>query len=447
MLLPRRRTLLRDGVPQPLIPRYFDLLLFLVERRGQAVHRRDIFDRVWTDVIVSDSALTQAVRTLRRVLDDDAREPRFVRTVSRHGYEFVCPDVVEEDDLGDLPTIGAPDVSAVGDHPIESQQTSPDPFDPLLRRLTDSTRDEEDRRDAAERLHPLGMSEVLRRLVGSPDEAMARALLRDTRWEAADSGAVPILGAPRAAAVVRHLILLRLRRAGRLVSTRWTSASVGGGIAGIIAGGAGGLLLVMAPDSSAPLTVAPVLAAIGGAAGSLGAAGVAAGLALAEAVTRSYRVAGMMAGGAIGGATIGGLVERLARWSLATIVGIEPPVGGTLEGLVIGAAAGIGYSVATRRVGNGFAAPRGTARIRVAATTALACAAAGLALALSGHPLVGGTVHSIAQASVGARALLTPLGRLIGEPDFGPVSAMVISVAETAAFGFGVAFGLTTRRP
>ena len=89
ILSPRRRLLVRNGREQPLIPRYFDLLVFLIERRSEAVHRRDIFDRVWSDVVVSDSALSQAIRTIRRVLGDDSREPRFVRTVSRHGYQFV----------------------------------------------------------------------------------------------------------------------------------------------------------------------------------------------------------------------------------------------------------------------------------------------------------------------------------------------------------------------
>ena len=53
---------------------------------------------VLADVIVSDSALSQAIRTLRRTLGDDPREPRFIRTVSRHGYQFTCPDVFEESD-------------------------------------------------------------------------------------------------------------------------------------------------------------------------------------------------------------------------------------------------------------------------------------------------------------------------------------------------------------
>ena len=98
VLSPSRRLLLRGGREVPLIPRYFDLLVLLVERRGQAVHRREIFDAVWRDVVVSDGALSQAVRTLRRALGDDPREPMFIRTVSRHGYSFVFPELAEEPD-------------------------------------------------------------------------------------------------------------------------------------------------------------------------------------------------------------------------------------------------------------------------------------------------------------------------------------------------------------
>ena len=76
VLSPPVRTLWRGGRPVPLIPRYFDLLRLLVERRGEAVAKADIFTVVWGDVIVSDGALAQAVRTLRRALDDDPRDPR-----------------------------------------------------------------------------------------------------------------------------------------------------------------------------------------------------------------------------------------------------------------------------------------------------------------------------------------------------------------------------------
>src|SRR5258705_9170882 len=95
---PSRRLLIRAGREVPLIPRYFDLLVLLLERRNQAVQRQDILESVWSDVIVSDGALSQAIRTLRRALGDAAREPLFIRTVSRHGYRFVHSGVVEEPD-------------------------------------------------------------------------------------------------------------------------------------------------------------------------------------------------------------------------------------------------------------------------------------------------------------------------------------------------------------
>ena len=89
VLSPARRVLADGGRVVPLIPRYFDLLVLLVEQRDRAVTKQEIFASVWADVVVSESALTQAVRTIRRTLGDDSREPRFLRTVSRRGYQFV----------------------------------------------------------------------------------------------------------------------------------------------------------------------------------------------------------------------------------------------------------------------------------------------------------------------------------------------------------------------
>src|SRR4051812_24777266 len=150
-----------------LIPRYFDLLVFLIERRHEAVHRRDIFDRVWNDVVVSDSALSQAIRTIRRVLNDDSREPRFVRTVSRHGYRFVFPDVIEEEDDGEWPNAEA--ARAASAAPREFATT--DQYEPLLQRITrvaTSPSEEEDQREAAELLHALGTADALKRLGTRP---------------------------------------------------------------------------------------------------------------------------------------------------------------------------------------------------------------------------------------------------------------------------------------
>src|SRR5205823_17866 len=145
-LSPRRRTLVRGGRELPLIPRYFDLLVFLLERRHDAVHRREIFDRVWSEVVVSDSALSQAVRTLRRTLDDDSREPRFIRTVSRHGYQFVYPDVAVDEDDGGPPRAARPAADSRRDAPEDAG----DPFEPLLMRIARAPATAADEEDARE---------------------------------------------------------------------------------------------------------------------------------------------------------------------------------------------------------------------------------------------------------------------------------------------------------
>ena len=449
----RRRELRADGVVQPLIPRYFDLLVFLVAHRGDAVHRQAIFDGVWTDVIVSDSALSQAIRTLRRVLDDDSREPRFIRTVSRHGYQFVFAEVREETDEGP----GAVDVAPVPPAPeppsepaspgeastLGAEAAMPRSLATALARLRDpgtTDAEREEQRDLAERLHGHG-AELLSALRAMPSpNGHARALLRDARWDVMAPVEVPIAGLDDAWQLVR----LRLSRAGALVATRWASGAIGAGLAGLIAGLGGGVLLALAPGSAAPLTVAPVLGALGAFAGAAAGAGVGAGLAVGEAVWRSHRGLALMAGGALGGGAIGVAAQWLTRWTLAALVGATVPVGGGLEGLVIGTAAGLAFAALT--AGGGFAAPRGSARTRVVVVVALACGVAALALSLAGRPLVGGTVHLVASASGGGQAVLSPLGRLLGEPGFGFVTAALISAAEGALFGAGLTLGLTRRR-
>ena len=360
-LSPQRRILLRDGREVPLIPRYFDLLLLLIERRREAVHRREIFDRAWPDVIVSESALSQAVRTIRRTLGDDSREPRFIRTVSRHGYQFVHPEVIEEEDDASWPT-------------------------------------------------------------AQPAAAVAPAALID------------------------EPLWLRLRRAARFAATGWTGASAGGAVAGIAAGAVGGLALAATPGSTAPIAIAPVLAVIGGGCGALGGAGVGAGLAFAEAAAPSQRAVVLTSAGALGGGLVGAAVQWLTRWGLAALVGLDLEVGGGLEGLAIGGAAGLAYTIATRRTEDGLAAPRLRKRWQAALIMAISCGLAGLALTFGGRTLAAGTIHAIADAAEGSRATLAPLGRLIGEPDLGPLSRAILGFGEPAAFGLGLAYGLM-RRP
>ncbi|MDG2527662.1 winged helix-turn-helix domain-containing protein [Caulobacter endophyticus] len=85
------RRLTRDGETLALNARYLDALALLVREEGRLVSKERFLDEVWAGVPVTDEALTQCVRTLRRLLDDPAAAPRFIATVPKHGYRFVAP--------------------------------------------------------------------------------------------------------------------------------------------------------------------------------------------------------------------------------------------------------------------------------------------------------------------------------------------------------------------
>lgn len=429
--------MLRSGEQIALIPRYFDLLLLLLERRHEAVHRREIFDSVYRDVVVSEGALSQAVRTLRRALGDASREPAFIRTVSRHGYQFVYADVVEEADAG--PLAARP--------PAAASPSPPDAFDAALETLLDGGAGEEQRREAAEALHALGTAEALHRLDRRAGHEAARALLRDARWDVAGAGAVPLVGQPGAGASIRALVVLRVRRAARLARLRWAAASAGGAAAGAFGGLLGGVALLRAPDSHAAPGVLVALTLVGASIGGLGAAGVGAGLAAAEAVARSARGLALVSLGAVGGGAIGGFAHLVGRFTLEGLFGHELSfVGGGFEGLVIGAGAGLGYAMgAPRPHGGGMAAPSGATRLMTACVTALVCAVSFVALTFAGGHLGGVSLDFMARSFQGSQVGLRPIARLLGEDELGPFTRATLAGYEGLLFGFGLALGLTHR--
>lgn len=84
------RTLWRGDTRIDLNARYFDVLILLIEARGELVTKDRFMQEVWRGVPVTDEALTQAIRTLRKALGDDVSAPRFVETVPKHGYRFIA---------------------------------------------------------------------------------------------------------------------------------------------------------------------------------------------------------------------------------------------------------------------------------------------------------------------------------------------------------------------
>ncbi len=441
LVSPAHRVLRRGDADVPLIPRYFDLLVLLLEQRHRVVARQEIFDRVWSEVVVSDGALSQAVRTIRRSLGDDPRDPQFVRTVSRHGYQFVYAAVSEESDDGALPA-----VTTTASGPATSDLFAA-PLERLLRRPPFEKASDEERREAAEQLHALGSAEALRRLDALAGHAEARAILRDARWDVPGAGEIPLLGSPRPLASIFHVVRLRLRRAARETSNRWAAAASGGAVAGAVGGLAGGIAFRLVPESQAQNDIVVALALVGAFAGAIGAAGVGAGLVAAEVLARSARRLALTLCGAAGGALAGSLAHALTRAVLSGMFGRDlPEISGWLEGLVLGAAAGLGYAVPTSPLpGGGLAGPRGRARVQTALTTGAACGLAATALTLADRHLVASSLDMMAAAFDGSDVGLAPIARLLGEQELRPITRTLVSAFEGLLFGTGLAFGLTHR--
>ncbi len=91
---PERRSVSLDGQPVPLTTAEFDLLELLVRSRGRVLSRNHILESVrgesWE---LFDRSIDVLISRLRRKLADDARKPRYIRTVRGTGYAFVgAPD-------------------------------------------------------------------------------------------------------------------------------------------------------------------------------------------------------------------------------------------------------------------------------------------------------------------------------------------------------------------
>jgi TolB-like protein/DNA-binding winged helix-turn-helix (wHTH) protein len=67
-----------------------ELLLLLLERRGQLVTRQEILDRIWGKNVYGDvdNSINTAVRKIRQVLHDNSASPRLLHTIPGKGYRF-----------------------------------------------------------------------------------------------------------------------------------------------------------------------------------------------------------------------------------------------------------------------------------------------------------------------------------------------------------------------
>ena len=91
----RAYELRRSGRSLKLARIPMEMLLLLVQRKGQLVTREEIVDQIWgKDVFLdTDSSINAAIRKIRQALKDDPEDPLFVQTITGKGYRFVAPTV------------------------------------------------------------------------------------------------------------------------------------------------------------------------------------------------------------------------------------------------------------------------------------------------------------------------------------------------------------------
>lgn len=90
LVQPELNRVSADGEEVQLEPRGMDLLVFLAGHAGEVMSRQDIVDAVWQQDFVGDTTLSSAIAVLRRALDDEVRNPRYIETIAKRGYRFVA---------------------------------------------------------------------------------------------------------------------------------------------------------------------------------------------------------------------------------------------------------------------------------------------------------------------------------------------------------------------
>jgi predicted ATPase len=85
------RCLWRQETQVPLPPKPFLVLQYLVEHPGRLITHEELLDAIWPDTFVQPQVLRTYILELRAQLQDDAAQPRYIKTVPKHGYCFVAP--------------------------------------------------------------------------------------------------------------------------------------------------------------------------------------------------------------------------------------------------------------------------------------------------------------------------------------------------------------------
>jgi DNA-binding winged helix-turn-helix (wHTH) protein/tetratricopeptide (TPR) repeat protein len=89
-------SLSRRGRRIAIEPRALRVLFVLVSSSGKLLDKRVLLDAVWKDTFVEDTTLTRTIAVIRKHLEDDPRDPKYVETIPTRGYRFIASVVTRQ---------------------------------------------------------------------------------------------------------------------------------------------------------------------------------------------------------------------------------------------------------------------------------------------------------------------------------------------------------------
>ena len=96
-----------NGNPVAVEPQVFDLIVYLITNRERLVTRQEIFDNIWQGRIVSDTSLSNHIKSARKALGDDGKRQLVIKTIHGRGYQFIADteEVIEKTETLKKPEI------------------------------------------------------------------------------------------------------------------------------------------------------------------------------------------------------------------------------------------------------------------------------------------------------------------------------------------------------
>jgi DNA-binding winged helix-turn-helix (wHTH) protein/dipeptidyl aminopeptidase/acylaminoacyl peptidase len=90
LIEPQLNTITGNKKTARVEPKVMQVLVCLAEHAGDVLPKEKLIQSVWADTFVTDDVLTRSISELRKVFEDDAKEPRFIQTIPRSGYRLIA---------------------------------------------------------------------------------------------------------------------------------------------------------------------------------------------------------------------------------------------------------------------------------------------------------------------------------------------------------------------